>query len=157
MLTKCAPLLADLFTYSYEVEYLNGHTHGLSVVFSNKSFKDYMKHIYSRERTIEETTKSEIEAPYLHLLLIREEDDKLSRKLYDKRDEFGFYILKFLFLLGNIPFNPSYGVNISKLARYVRVMMTSNIATRRWLKEYVTGLSSYINSFKRYESHHEIG
>ena len=60
------------------------------------------------------------EALYLDLLFIEEEDDSLSRNLYDKYNEFDFYIVNFPFLFVNTPFNQSHGVYISQLIRYVR-------------------------------------
>ena len=41
-------------------------------------------------------------------------------KLYDKRDKFGFPIVNFPNLTGNIPTGQSYGVFISQLVRYSR-------------------------------------
>ena len=38
--------------------------------------------------------------------------------LYDKRDDFNFYITNFPFLSSNIPSSSAYGVLISKLIRY---------------------------------------
>ena len=61
--TNCVPLLADLFLYSYESEFLDNmirsghrklarslslyyrHTDDL-IVFNNKKFRDYVKEIY---------------------------------------------------------------------------------------------------------------
>ena len=40
--------------------------------------------------------------------------------VYDKRDDFGFPIVNFPWLSGDIPRLPSYGVNISQLVRFAR-------------------------------------
>ena len=45
----------------------------------------------------------------------------VSSKIYDKRDDFDFDIANFLFLDGNVPRRPSYGVYISQLIRFYRV------------------------------------
>ena len=45
---------------------------------------------------------------------------KLTTRLYDKRDDFNFLIVKFLFLSSNIPSVPAYGVYVSQLIRYAR-------------------------------------
>ena len=45
----------------------------------------------------------------------------VSSKIYDKHDDFNFEILNFLFLDGDVPRRPSYGVYISQLIRFVRV------------------------------------
>ena len=39
----------------------------------------------------------------------------------DKRDDFNFDIVNFLFLDGDVPRSPSYGVNISQLFRFESV------------------------------------
>ena len=40
--------------------------------------------------------------------------------VYDKRDDFGFLIVNFPWLSGDVPRIPSYGVNISQLVRFAR-------------------------------------
>ena len=45
----------------------------------------------------------------------------VSSKIYDKRDDFNFEIVYFLFLDGDVPRSPSYGVYISQLIRFARV------------------------------------
>ena len=135
--TNCAPLLADLFLYSYENEFLDnmirsGHRR-LSrsfnlcyryiddlIVFNNKKFLDYLKEIYPSQLTVEKANKSDHLADYLDLTFIIDSGGKLSTRLYDKRDDFDFHIVNFPFLSSNIPSGPSYGVYISQLIRYAR-------------------------------------
>jgi len=45
---------------------------------------------------------------------------ELKTKLYDKRDDFTFPIVNFLFISSNIPASPAYGIYISQLIRYTR-------------------------------------
>ena len=45
----------------------------------------------------------------------------VSSKIYGKVDDFDFDIVNFLFLDGNFPLRPSYGVYISQLIRFARV------------------------------------
>ena len=45
----------------------------------------------------------------------------VSSKIYDKRGDFDFNIVKFPFLDGDVPHSPSYGVYISQLIRFARV------------------------------------
>ena len=45
----------------------------------------------------------------------------VSSKTYDKRDDFDFDIVNFLFLDGDVPRRPSNGVYISQLIRFARV------------------------------------
>ena len=130
---NCSPLLADLFLYSYENEFLDnmirsGHRR-LSrsfnrcydlIVFNNKKFLDYLKEIYPSQLTVEKATKSDHLADYLDLTFIIDSGGRLSTRLYDKRDDFDFHIVNFPFLSSNIPSGPSYGVYISQLIRYAR-------------------------------------
>ena len=132
--TNCAPLLADLFLYSYENEFLDnmirsGHRRLARsfnlcyryiddlIVFNNKKFLDYLKEIYPSQLTVEKANKSDHLADYLDLTFIIDSGGKLSTRLYDKRDDFDFHIVNFPFLSSNIPSGPSYGVYISQLIR----------------------------------------
>ena len=125
--TNCAPLLADLFLYSYENEFLDnmirsGHRRLARsfnlcyryiddlIVFNNKTFLDYLKEIYPSQLTVEKANKSDHLADYLDLTFIIDSGGKLSTRLYDKRDDFDFHIVNFPFLSSNIPSGPSYGV-----------------------------------------------
>ena len=104
--TNCAPLLADLFLYSYQNEFLNnmiksGHRRLARsfnscyryiddlIVFNNKKFLDYLKEIYPSQLTVGKANKSDHLADYLDLTFIIDSGGKLSTRLYDKRDDFG--------------------------------------------------------------------
>ena len=137
MRTNCDPLLADLFLYSYDNEFLDnvirsGHrrlvrsfnlcyryTNDL-IVFNNKKFLDYLKEIYPSQLTVEKANKSDHLADFLDLTFIIDNRGKLSTRLYDKRDDFDFDIVTFPYLSSNIPSGRSYGVYISQLIRYAR-------------------------------------
>ena len=133
--TNCAPLLADIFLYSYEAEFIqtlirSGKRHSaksfnftyryIDDVFSlnNHKFSDYVYDIYPVELEIKETTDDQYHSSFLDLLLEIDKDSRLRVKIYDKRDDFNFDIVNFPFLCGNIPQSPSYGVYISQLIRY---------------------------------------
>ena len=133
----CAPLLAllaDLFLYSNESEFLDNMIRGGHrklarsfnlcyryidnlIVFNNKKFGDYVKEIYPFYLTVEKANTSDDLANYLDLTFIIENTNRLHTKLYDKRNNFDFHIVKFLFFFGNIPPSPSYCVYISQLIR----------------------------------------
>ena len=72
--TNCDPLLADLFLYSYESEFLDNMIRGGHrklarlfnicyryiddlIVFNNKKFRDYVKEIYPSQLTVEKPTR----------------------------------------------------------------------------------------------------
>ena len=93
---NCAPLLADLFLYSYENEFLEGkrklarkfnlsyrYTDDL-ISFNNKRSKESISDIYPKEFTISETTESTTFASYLDLLFTRDKSNNITTKLYDK-------------------------------------------------------------------------
>ena len=103
--TNCAPLLVDLFLYSYENEFLDnmiksGHrrlawSFNLCyryiddlIVFNNKTFLDYLKEIYPSQLTVKKANKSDHLADYFDLTFIIDSGGKLSTRLYDKRDKF---------------------------------------------------------------------
>ena len=83
--TNCAPLLADLFLYFYENEFLDklikegkrklARKFNLSyhyiddlISFSSERFKEFISDIYPKELTISETKESTSVASYLDLL-----------------------------------------------------------------------------------------
>ena len=82
---NCVPLLADLFLYSYENEFLDKlikegkrklareftvpyHYIDDLIFFDNKKFKEFISDIYPQKITISETTQSISVASYLDLL-----------------------------------------------------------------------------------------
>ena len=135
--TNCAPLLADLFLYSYEAEFIQNLVKQKEVSvakafnltfryianvisLNNSRFSDYLSMIYLPELEIKETTESSSSASYLDIFLEFDPNGHLSTRLYDKRDDFNFTIINFPHLYSNIPLSPSYGVYISQLIRYAR-------------------------------------
>ena len=135
--TNCAPLLADLFLYSYEADFIQGLlqkkekklTQSFNYSFryiddvlslNNCRFIDYVHLMYPNELEIKDTTDTVKTASYLDLFLFIDSGGRLNSKLYDKRDDFAFSIVNFPFLSSNIPASPAYGVYISQLIRYAR-------------------------------------
>jgi hypothetical protein len=135
--TDCAPLLADLFLYSYEADFIQGllkkDEKKLSRSFNftfryiddvpslnNSRFGDFVDHIYPIELEIKDTTDTDTSASYLDLHLDMDSEWRLRTKLYNKRDDFNFPIVNIPFICSNIPAAPAYGVYISQLIRYSR-------------------------------------
>ena len=178
--TNCAPLLADLFLYSYEAKFLQGLLQkkdkklAQSFNFSfryiddvlslnNPKFTDYLHLIYPNELEIKETTDTPNSASYLDLYLYIDNDRRLKSKLYDKRDDFNFPIVNFPFLSSNIPTSPAYGVYISQLIRYSRACdIYSDFLTRAKLLSQKLTSQGYvhpllISSLKKcYGRHHDL-
>ena len=135
--TNCAPLLADIFLYSYEAEFiqslLSAGRKRLASQFNftyrymddvlsinNPNFENYLGQMYPPELEIKDTTESNTSASFLDLLLSICRDSQLHTSLYDKHGDFNFHITNFPSLSSNIPSSPAYGVFISQLIRYAR-------------------------------------
>ena len=82
----------------------------------NPYFEQTVGQIYPTELQL----SSDTETPFLDLYLSIT-NGIVSSKIYDKRDDFNFEIVNFLFLDGDVPRSPSYGVYISQLIRFARV------------------------------------
>ena len=134
--TNCAPLLADLFLYSYEAGLIQGFlkknqknlARSFNFTFryiddvlslSNFRFCDIVDRIYPIELVIRDTTDTDRSASYLDLHLKIDSEGRLRTKLYVKTDDFNFPIVNFPFICGNIPTAPAYGVYISQMIRYI--------------------------------------
>ena len=110
--TNCAPLLADIFLYSYEADFVQsllstGKKHLASrfnltyryiddvLSINNTEFENYLGQMYPAELEIKDTTENTTSASYLDLLLSIGRDGQLHTSIYDKRDDFNFHITKF--------------------------------------------------------------
>ena len=121
--TNCAPLLADLFLYSWvgvsskfvkdkkihEARAFNFTYKYIDDVLaiSNSRFAEFLPLIYPPELEVKETTDTASSASFLDLYLKFDDSGQLSTKIYDKRDDFN---LNFPIMCSNIPASPwSYG------------------------------------------------
>ena len=135
--TNCAPLLADLFLYYYEADFIQNimrRVNGKNKTLFNFTFRyiddvlsinnskigNYLDAIYPSELDIKDTSDTPTSVNYLDIKLEIGENQHLSTKIYDKRDDFTFSIVNFPFVDGNIPTSPAYGVFVSQLLRYAR-------------------------------------
>ena len=135
--TNCAHLLADIFLYSDEADFIQSllstgrkqlasrfnltYRYIDDVLSINKpEFENYLGQMYPAELKIKDSTESTTSSSYLDLLLSIWRDGKLHTSIYDKRADFNFHITNFPFLNSNILSSPAYGVFISQLIRYVR-------------------------------------
>ena len=76
--------------------------------------------VYPHELQLNKANASDTEAPFLDLHLCIS-NGFVSSKIYNKRVDFDFDIVNFLFLDGDVPRSTSYGVYISQLIRFARV------------------------------------
>ena len=136
--TNCAPLIADLFLYCYESQFMakihkdpskqhlvdlfNNTYRYLDdiLALNNPEFSNFTDEIYPAELTLIKSNSSSDHTPFLDLDITINQG-KLNTKVYDKRDDFSFPIVNFPHLDGDVPLAPSYGVYISQLVRYARV------------------------------------
>ena len=134
--TNCAPLVADLFLFCYERDFMmslsddkqadvidafNTTSRYLDDILNinNVYFDNMVSQIYPSELQLNKANASDTEAAFLDLHLSIS-NDIVSTKIYDKRDDFDFEIVNFPFLDGDVPRSTSYGVYISQLIRLAR-------------------------------------
>ena len=134
--TNCAPLVADLFLYCYEREFMlslkpdtqgdvitafNDTSRYLDDIFNldNPFFDTMVSSIYPKELKLNKANSSDTSAAFLDLDLSIE-NGVITSKIYDKRDDFNFNIVNFPYLDGDVPKATSYGVYISQLIRFAR-------------------------------------
>ena len=135
--TNCAPLVADLFLFCYERDFMLSlsEDHQSDVIETFKSSSMYLDDLlnidnnffdsmfnrkYPSELQLNKANVSDAEASYLDLHLSIPYGI-VKTKIYDKRDDFDFGIVNFPFLDGDVPRSSSNGVYISQLIRFARV------------------------------------
>ena len=143
MSTDCAPLVADLFLFYYERDFMMSLSveNQSEIIDAFSSTSRYLDDILNIDNTyvdglisqiynlppppptelqLNKANSSDTEAAFLdlHLSIV---DGCVSCKIYDKRDDVYFEIVNFPFLDGDVPRAASYGVSISQLIRFARV------------------------------------
>ena len=128
--TNCVPLLADLFPYLYEADFIQGKlARSCNFTFryiddvlllNNSRFGDFVDRMYLIELEIKDTTDTDWSASYIDLHLEFDSEGRLRTNLYVKRDDFNFPIVNFPFICSNILAASAYGIYISQLIRYSR-------------------------------------
>ena len=110
---NCAPLIADLFLYCYERDFMDSLNHAnqayVIAAFNSTSryvddflnidnpyFEGMVNQIYPPELQLNKTNTTDNEAPFLDLHLSIA-NGFVSSKIYDKRDYFDFDIVNFPF------------------------------------------------------------
>ena len=78
-------------------------------MIDNIHFEQIVNRIYPAELHLHKANFSDTESPFLNLNLSIS-NDTVPTKIYDKRDDFDFYIANFPFLDGDVPRRTSYGV-----------------------------------------------
>ena len=130
--TNCALLVADLFLFCYERDFMTSLSDikQAEIIEAFKStsrylddllnidnpyFEGMVNRIYPPELQLNKANTSDTEAPFLDLHLSIS-NGFVSSKIYDKHNDFDFP-----FLDGDVPHSTSYWVYISQLIRFARV------------------------------------
>ena len=113
--TNCAPLLEDLFTYSYEVEFVQKLLSN-----NNKTLAASFNFTLSNTWTGNQRDHWNFFIRFLSRFIILCDWWDPFNKLYDKRDDLEFRIVNFPYICSNIPESPGYGVYVWQLIRYNR-------------------------------------
>ena len=127
--THCAPLVADLFLFCYERDFMTSlsdvkqaeiiEAFNLDDLLNNDNpyFEGMVNRIYPPELQLNKANTSDTETFWdLHLTI---SNGFVPSKIYDKRNDLDFDILKFPFF--RFWMATSYGVYISQLIRFARV------------------------------------
>ena len=134
--TNCAPLVADLFLFCYERDFMMSLSDDKQAAIidafnttsryfddilniNNIYFDTMVSQIYPLELQLNKANTSDTEATFLDLHLLIS-NDIVSTQIYDKRDDFDFKIVNFPFLDGDVPRFTSYGVYKPQLIRFAR-------------------------------------
>ena len=116
--TSCAPLVAGLFLFCYERDFMlslsdNNQTDIIEAFnftsrylddllnIDNPSFEQMVGQIYPTELQLNRANSFDTEAPFLDLNLSIT-NGIVSSKIYDKQDDFNFEIVNFPFLDGDV-------------------------------------------------------
>ena len=121
--TNCAPLIAVLFLYCYERDFMsdlqkskrndiidmfNDTSRYLDDIFTidNPEFEKYIPDIYPAELQLNKANTSDKETSFLDLN-IKVIGSDIHTSVYDKRDDFGFPIVNFPWLSGDQDSHPT--------------------------------------------------
>ena len=101
---------------------------------NNSQFVDDPYRSYPNELKVKDTQKS---AFSLTVTLKWTTEEDIKTKLYEKRDDFTLPIVNFPFISNDTPASPAYGVYISHLIRYSRVLYSDFLdITQLFTKSY---------------------
>ena len=130
MCTNCARLVADLFLFCYERDFMmslsdDKQADVIDAFNTTSRYLDdilninnvYFDNMVSLELQLNRANASDKEAALLDLHLSIS-NDIVTTKIYDKLDDFDFEKVNLPFLDGDVPLSTSYGVYISKIIHF---------------------------------------
>ena len=143
--TNCAPLVADLFLFCYERDFMmslsddkqadvidafNTTSRYLDDILNiNNVYLDNMvSQIYPSELQLNKANASDTEAAFLDLHLSIS-NDIVSTKIYDKRDDFDFEISHF-YMVMFLVLHPMEAISLNSfvLLEHLAMLLTSTLA-----------------------------
>ena len=101
----------ELLSYCHLFKYIT-----YIFTIDNPEFEKHIPDIYPAELQLNKANTSDKETSFLDLN-IKVIDSDIHTSVYDKRDDFGFHIVNFQWLSGDVPRLPSYGIYISQMVR----------------------------------------
>ena len=135
--TNCAPLVADLFLFCYERDFMTSlsDVKQAEIIEAFKSTSRYLDDLLGVDNPCFEGMVNRINPPGLQLnkagasgaeapflgLHLSISNGFVSSEVYDGRGGFGFDMVNFPFLHGDVPRSTSCGVYVSQLNRFARV------------------------------------
>ena len=172
-----APLLADLFLYSYEANLIRGplkkNEDKLSGYFkftflnmddvlslNNSMLGDFVHRIYHIEFEVKDNKHTDRLASYLDIRLEIDSEAQLRTKLYYKIDDFNFSIVNFPFICINIPAASAYISELIQSPRacgsYKDFLDRGLLLTKKLLNQgfFLVKLKSSLRKF--YSRHHHL-
>ena len=140
--TICAPLVADLFLFCYERDFMMSLSNDKqadvidafnttsryfddNLNINNVYFDNMVSQIYPSELQINKANTSDTETAFLDLHLSIS-SDIVSTKIYDKRDDFDFEVVNFPFL--DLYPMESICLNSFVLLEHLAMLLTSTLA-----------------------------
>ena len=128
---NCAPLVADLFLFCYEKDFIMSLSDDkqADIIDAFNTTSRYLDDILNINNVYIDNMVSQIYPSELQLIKLKPQmpkplfisNDIVSTKIYDKRHDFDFEIVNFPFLDDDVPRSTSYGVYISHFIRFARV------------------------------------
>ena len=120
---------------------------------NNVYFDNMVSHIYHSEFQLNKANTSNTEAAFLDLHLSIS-NDIVSTKIYDKRGDFHFEIVNFLFLDGDVPYSTFYGLYMSLnpfvLLEHLAMLLTATLAINCLLRNFLNNAIRIINFEKTF-------
>ena len=165
--TNCAPLVADLFLFCYErdfmkslsrenqayiIEAFNSTSRYLDDLLNidNIYFDQMVDRIYPMELQLNRANSSDTEAPFLDLYLYIS-NGTVSTKIYDKRDDFDFDLVNFPFLDG-VPHMGYTYLNLLDSPELLQILMTLTTVTKPLLPNFLGRAIVILNFVRRFRN-----